>query len=65
MDDLYKCPDCDWVGKVSEMLADCTGGDDEMWSNWICPKCGGWFRLDDYEKVEEGQGNVQICNPVL
>jgi hypothetical protein len=36
------------------MGADCiAAGDDgdEVWSNWICPHCHGWFRLEDYEPV--------------
>jgi phage terminase large subunit GpA-like protein len=29
--------------------ADCG---DEMWSNWICPDCGQWQELEDYERVK-------------
>ncbi len=51
-DQKYKC-ECGWVGTEKEMDADyTTGGDDEMWSNWICPECGMWWDLDDYEEVE-------------
>jgi hypothetical protein len=27
-------------------------GDDEFWSNWICPNCGQWWQLEDYEVIE-------------
>lgn len=47
----YKCPDCDWIGTEDEMGADFTSGIEEMWSSWICPNCGVWWRLDDYELV--------------
>jgi len=48
---LYKCPndDCGWIGREEEMHADCAG---EMWSNWICPRCGTWYRLEDYKAAE-------------
>ncbi len=26
---------------------------DEAWSNWICPKCMSWWRLDDYELLDD------------
>jgi hypothetical protein len=49
----YKC-ECSWVGTEKEMGADCCMGDyDEMWSNWICPGCGMWWRLEDYARVAE------------
>jgi len=44
---LYKC-DCGWIGPEDKMMADCSG---EMWSNWICPECRSWYRLDDYELI--------------
>ena len=47
----YKCPECDWIGTEGEMGADCT---ETAWSNWICPKCGYWNDLEDYEIVECG-----------
>jgi len=46
--DLIKCKDCGWIGKARELGADCTDGEDEMWSNWICPQCHQWLRPDDY-----------------
>jgi len=48
----YKCPECGWVGTESEMEADCMGIEDEAWSNWICPQCKTWWRLDDYEDAQ-------------
>ena len=45
---------CGWVGTEDEMGADaCQMGDDEAWSNWICPKCGAWERLSDYERLSD------------
>lgn len=55
MVDIYKCEDCSWEGTEDEMGADCvSGGDecDEAWSNWICPGCGMWWNLEDYEIVD-------------
>lgn len=54
----YRCPteDCGWEGTENEMGADfVSGGDDEMWSNWICPKCGSWLRLEDYTLIEPNE----------
>jgi rubredoxin len=49
----YKCPDCGWIGTENEMEADYIGGyEGESWSNWICPQCQTWWRLDDYEVVQ-------------
>jgi hypothetical protein len=45
---------CGWVGTERNMGADwCDDGDgDEIWSNWICPKCHAWEQnLKQYEKV--------------
>ena len=54
----YKCPDCEWVGSEEEMGADATiGGREEMWSNWICPKCGRWHELEDYDKIRLSSGD--------
>lgn len=57
----YKCPDCGWVGTEDEMrtsyeLIYDDDEDDEIvveeeWSNWICPHCGMWYTLKDYEEV--------------
>ena len=51
----YRC-ECGWVGVESEMEADYTivnGDGDEAWSNWICPSCGLWQELEDYELINE------------
>ena len=51
-DKRFQCPDCGWVGTEDQMLADATGsGPDEAWSNWICPQCSTWWRLEDYVPV--------------
>ena len=42
---------CGWVGTEAEMEADFTTG--EARSNWICPKCGSWERLENYETLSE------------
>ena len=45
----YKCPICFWIGTEDEMEADSFGEpSDEVWSNWICHKCGAWHQLNDY-----------------
>lgn len=52
---IYRCPDCGWEGHEREMDKDCIPSDgieDEIWSNWICPKCRMWYMLEDYTKVE-------------
>lgn len=58
----YKCPTeyCNWVGVESDMIADWYYIDDEdgniqdeVWSNWICPSCGMWHQLEDYEEITE------------
>lgn len=48
---LYRCPDteCAWTGHEDDMGADFTDG--EAWSNWICPKCGQWYWLANYEHI--------------
>ena len=52
----YKCPQCGWIGTTRQMLADAAEmGDDEFWSNWICPSCGEWWQLENYTLLEEGQ----------
>lgn len=44
--------DCGWKGREDEMDADALiGGDCEIWSNWICPGCGEWKQLEDYERL--------------
>jgi predicted RNA-binding Zn-ribbon protein involved in translation (DUF1610 family) len=49
---LYRCPDCGWTGHKHQMHADALPTDDgEWWSNWICPSCGEWWQLSDYEIV--------------
>jgi hypothetical protein len=57
MDKQYKCPEngCDWVGTEDEMEADfqeCEDRTEEVWSNWICPSCGYWHQLNNYEEVK-------------
>ena len=60
MDIKYQCKECMWVGVEADMEADYIGGDEgESWSNWICPQCGTWWQLEDYEIVDSGQGEVQ------
>ena len=55
----YKCPKCSWIGAESDMEADDftyedeEGFHEEVWSNWICPSCGTWHQLEDYEEVKE------------
>jgi hypothetical protein len=60
---LYKCPECHWVGTVEEMHADAIGGgdgdEDEVWSNWICGHCHVWLNLTDYERVETRDGSPE------
>ena len=52
--ETYDDEQCGWVGTEDEMGADAAQmGDDEAWSNWICPKCGEWARLSDYERLPE------------
>ena len=50
----YEC-ECGWIGTEAEMGADsiaACGDEDEVWSNWICPKCGIWaLDLEDYKEV--------------
>jgi hypothetical protein len=49
----YRCPECGWVGTEDDMLADAmviSDDGDEAWSNWICPQCKEWWRLEDYQK---------------
>ena len=50
----YKC-ECGWIGYECEMEADFIQVDegDEAWSNWICPSCGEWQELEDYEVVKD------------
>jgi len=53
---IYKCPDCAWEGMEDEMKADYSfneEGGDEAWSSWICPKCGTWYQLEDYQKIKK------------
>lgn len=58
MHKLYKCK-CGWIGPESEMVGDyylenCgQDGEYEAWSNWICPRCGIWWELEDYEEVKD------------
>lgn len=50
----YRCPRCGWVGTEDEMEADYFGEpSEECWSNWICPECSHWHRLEDYETIKE------------
>lgn len=49
----YQCPECGWIGTEEEMKSDYTSGENEMWSNWICPECGVWWELCDYERVDD------------
>lgn len=49
----YRCT-CGWEGTQEAMGADAIcGGDDgeEVWSNHICPECGHWGGLADYERL--------------
>lgn len=49
----YQCLNCGWIGTEEEMDADYyETGDDECWSNWICPRCHIWYQLKDYKMVE-------------
>lgn len=48
----YECTHCGWKGTVSEMDADCVINTD-VWSNHICPECGEWQELGDYEEIGE------------
>lgn len=49
----YRCLKCGWVGTEDQMFADSMASDeDEIWSNWICPRCQTWWLLKDYEEVE-------------
>jgi rubredoxin len=54
----YRCPSCGWVGTEQDMQADFVPASDgdEMWSNWICPKCETWWSLENYEVVAEVEG---------
>lgn len=50
----WKCKSCGWIGKRDEMESDAQEmGDDEYWSNHICPQCKTWWQgLDEgYEIV--------------
>ena len=45
---------CGWVGTEAEMKSDYIPADhheDEIWSNWICPSCGNWAMLEDYDEM--------------
>lgn len=48
---IYRCPDedCSWEGPETEMGSDFS---EECWSNWICPGCGEWHSLEDYNLKE-------------
>ena len=54
----YKCPECGWIGTEDEMECDYIPGppgeeySEEVWSNWICPKCHMWWQLEDYIEVK-------------
>ncbi|MFS4437864.1 hypothetical protein ACMA5I_06600 [Paracoccaceae bacterium GXU_MW_L88] len=44
---MVKCDNCGWEGCTAEMGADSreistARGNDELWSNYICPKCKFW-----------------------
>lgn len=47
---LFYHAECGWIGPAEEMDADCAMGG-EAWSNWICPGCRQWLRLEDYDDV--------------
>jgi predicted RNA-binding Zn-ribbon protein involved in translation (DUF1610 family) len=51
----YRCEKCGHVCTEREMVSDSIAtNEDEVWSNWICPKCGTWHpALDDGWMVEE------------
>ena len=51
----YKCKECGTECTLDQMKSDFTipgCGEDEEWSNWICPKCEVWFELDDWIKID-------------
>lgn len=52
----YECSVCEHVvNDVDEMGADFCGDGDggEVWSNWICPKCGYWHSsLKDWIRLD-------------
>ena len=43
----YKCQECGWIGTEDEMESD------DLWDNWVCPKCKWWNVLNDYEIISE------------
>jgi hypothetical protein len=50
----YKCPSCSCECTVDEMHADyaiMNEDGDEAWCNYVCPQCGMWYDLEDYEKL--------------
>lgn len=54
---LWKC-DCGFICSSWDMEADSYWGEgmeDEVWCNWICPKCYSWNQQDDWEKVNGGE----------
>lgn len=54
----YKCFNCGWIGTEDEMDCDSYWIDspkdpDDIFCNTICPKCHGWYPLEDYEEIKE------------
>ncbi len=57
---LYKCFNCGWIGDENEMDCDSIEADwendenpEDIFCSTICPKCHGWYPLEDYEEVNE------------
>jgi hypothetical protein len=53
-EERYKCPKCGCIGTEEDMEFDCIIGEDgeECCCDWICPECGMWQFLDDYEIIQ-------------
>jgi predicted RNA-binding Zn-ribbon protein involved in translation (DUF1610 family) len=47
---IYKCPECGWQGTEDEMPGDFL--DSDFYATHVCPSCGRWWVLDDYEITE-------------
>lgn len=58
----YRCKNCGFICTYEEMDSDTLpiGDGDEAWSSSICPQCGRWEELENWESLVENENKGEV-----